>query len=108
VLLAATNASQGRGGDVKAESNRVGLDGEALANVLVSADGAGAGATFLSLWRGQVSYFLDYTRARVAGNQADAAQAASRLDQFSQDLGAFLAGANPNLTRDQVASSMAA
>ena len=107
-LLAVTTATQVSGGDVKAASNTLDLNSEALANVLVSAYGSAAGATFLSLWRGHVSSFLDYARARVAGNQADAAQAASRLDQFSQDMGAFLAGANPNLTRDQVASSMAA
>jgi hypothetical protein len=107
-LLAVTTGTQVSGGDVKAASNTLDLNSEALANVLVSAYGSAAGATFLSLWRGHIASFLDYARARLGANQADAAQAASRLDQFSQDMGAFLAGANPNLTRDQVASSMAA
>ena len=106
-LLSVTTGAQAAGGDAKAAFNALDANSQALGNVLVSAYGSAAGATFLSLWRAHIAAFLDYARARAAGNQADAAQAGTRLDQFEQDLGSFLAGANPNLTRDQVAESLA-
>ena len=82
-LSAVTTGAQVSGADVQLARNTLDASSQALANVLVSAYGSAAGATFLSLWRGHIASFLDYARARLGGNQADAVQAASRLDQFS-------------------------
>jgi hypothetical protein len=106
-LLAVTTHAQVTGADVKAASNTLDANSQALANVLVSSYGSATGATFLSLWRRHTAAFVDYARARQAGNQPDAAQASGRLDQLAQDMGGFLAGASPGLTRDQVAGSLA-
>jgi hypothetical protein len=68
--------------------------------------GAPAGKQFLALWRAHIGFFVDYAKAKAAGN-AKAAQAAKRrLDGYRQDFGAFIASANPNLPKQAVAAEL--
>ena len=105
-LSAVTTGAQVSGADVQLARNTLDASSQALANVLVSAYGSATGDTFLSIWRGHIASYLDYGRSRLSGNQLGASQAGARLDQFAQDLGGFLAGANPNLSKDRVAASL--
>jgi len=66
----------------------------------------GAGDTFLELWRKHISFFVDYAVATAGGDDAAAQQAKDDLDTYRADFGAFLAGANPNLTQDAVADAL--
>jgi len=79
------------------------LNSQDLAASIASVYGDDAGATFLELWRTHIGFFVDYTTAAVAGDAAGQQAAADDLTQYTQDFGAFLAAANPNLTQEAVA-----
>lgn len=81
------------------------LDGNsvALSQAIASVYGKEAGDAFLPLWRKHIGFFVDYTLAKAGGDEAKAQKAANDLDGYRADFGAFLASANPNLTKDAVA-----
>lgn len=80
---------------------------QALADAVGSVYGDAAGEQFLSLWRAHIGFFVDYTAARAGGDDAGAEQALADLDGYRDDFGAFLASANPNLTKEAVAEELA-
>ncbi|HEX9993538.1 MAG TPA: hypothetical protein VGB14_11480 [Acidimicrobiales bacterium] len=80
---------------------------QALADAVGSIYGDEAGEQFLSLWRAHIGFFVDYTAARAGGDDAAAEQAMADLDGYREDFGAFLASANPNLTKEAVADELA-
>ncbi len=61
---------------------------------------------FLELWRKHIGFFVDYTAAKAEGDEAAAEAAREELDGYRADFGAFLGGANPNLTEDAVAEEL--
>lgn len=79
------------------------LNSQDLAASVGSVYGEDAGEAFLGLWRSHIGMFVDYTTARVGGDEEGQAKAAADLAQYAEDFGAFLAGANPNLPQDAVA-----
>lgn len=79
----------------------------ALSEAIGSVYGDEAGETFLGLWRTHIGFFVDYTNAKATGDDAAAQAALDELDQYGQDFGAFLEGANPNLPADAVAAELA-
>jgi hypothetical protein len=84
------------------------LDGNsvALSQAIASVYGKEAGDAFLPLWRKHIGFFVDYTLGKAGGDEAKAKQAADALDGYRADFGAFLASANPNLTKDAVADAL--
>lgn len=66
----------------------------------------GAGEAFLPLWRNHIQFFVDYTAATAAGDEAAAQEARDGLDTYRADFGAFLSGANPNLPAEAVAEEL--
>ena len=66
----------------------------------------GAGPQFLELWRKHIGFFVDYTVGKATKDEAKASKAKADLDAYRADFGAFLAGANPELTKDAVADSL--
>jgi hypothetical protein len=74
-----------------------------LAASVAAVYGDDAGEAFLGLWRSHIGMFVDYTTASVAGDQAGQEKAAADLEQYSEDFGAFLSSANPNLPQEAVA-----
>jgi hypothetical protein len=65
--------------------------------------GTGAETAFLALWRKHIGFVVDYTTGVATKDKAKTDQAVNALLGYTQDFGAFLASANPNLPKDAVA-----
>ncbi|MEP7200402.1 MAG: copper amine oxidase N-terminal domain-containing protein [Chloroflexota bacterium] len=81
------------------------LDGNSvdLSKAVASIYGQGAGDAFLPLWRKHIGFFVDYTQGLAAKDKAKQDKAINDLLAYTQEFGAFLASANPNLPKDAVA-----
>jgi hypothetical protein len=77
-----------------------------LSKAIGSVYGPAAEAAFLPLWRKHIGFFVDYTMASAAKDEAKKGKAKADLDGYRGDFGAFLASANPNLTKDAVANEL--
>lgn len=78
-----------------------------LADAVGSIYGEEAGAAFLDLWRIHIGFFVDYTGAAAAGDEAGKTQAEEALSAYFLDLGDFLEKANPELPSEAVAEQLA-
>jgi len=78
----------------------------ALSEAIGSVYGPDAGEQFLALWRDHIGFFADYTAAKAEGDEKGAAAARKELDGYRAEFGAFLASANPELTKDAVAEEL--
>ena len=78
----------------------------ALSEAIASIYGKGAGDAFLPLWRKHIGFFVEYTVGKLTNDAAKSAKAKTDLDGYRADFGAFLAAANPNLTKDAVAQAL--
>lgn len=94
------------GGDLAPPAASLDENSRALAAAIGSVYGDEAGEQFLALWRTHIGFFVDYTTAVANGDAAGKAQAAADLDGYRSDFGAFLASANPNLTKEAVAEDL--
>ena len=107
VILAAsaTNAALG-GRDAEFKAAAAALDGNSvdLSKAIGSVYGQGAQDAFLPLWRKHIGFFVDYTVGVATKDQAKQDKAVSDLVGYTQDFGAFLASANPNLPKEVVAN----
>ena len=106
ILLAssATGAAlAGREAQFKAAA--AALDGNSvdIAKAIGSVYGQGAQDAFLPLWRRHIGFAVDYTVGVATKDKAKQDKAVTDLVQYTQDFGAFLASANPNLPKDAVA-----
>ena len=61
-----------------------------------------AGQAFLPLWRKHIGFFVDYTKALGAKDQAAADKAVADLTAYAGEFAAFLSSANPNLPKATV------
>ena len=75
----------------------------ALGDAIGSVYGDEARDGFLKLWRDHIGFFVEYTQAAAAGDQAGKDAAIQKLDGYRQAFAEFLAGANPNLEAGPVA-----
>jgi hypothetical protein len=55
------------------------------------------------LWRKHIGFVVDYTTGIAAKDKAKQEKAVSDLVGYSEDFGAFLSSANPNLPKNTVA-----
>ena len=105
VILAAdaTNAALGgRTAEYDAAVAELDRNSEALADTIGAAYGDSAGQAFLPLWRKHIGFFVDYTTALGANDQAAADKAVNDLTAYAGEFAAFLNSANPNLPKDTV------
>ncbi len=65
--------------------------------------GNGAETAFLALWRRHIGFVVDYTTGIAGKDKMKADKAVNDLVQYTQDFGAFLSSANPNLPKSVVA-----
>lgn len=103
LIAVSTNADAG--------SAQAALDtnGRQLANVFAAVYDDQAAATFLGQWRAHIGFFVDYAKAKADGDQAGAATAAAKLDDYSTSVGKFLAQAtNGKLSADAVTAEFRA
>jgi hypothetical protein len=104
LAAAATNAALG-GRQVEFEAAAAALDGNSqdIATSIGSVYGADAEKAFLPLWRKHIGMAVDYTVGVATKDKAKQDKAVADLIGYTQDFGAFLASANPNLPKDVVA-----
>ena len=104
LAAAATNAALGgRDGEFKAAAAALDANSVAIANAIGSVYGADAEKAFLPLWRRHIGFAVDDTVGVATCDRAKQDKAVSDLVGYSQDLGAFLSSANPNLPKSVVA-----
>ncbi|MGH7712930.1 MAG: hypothetical protein ACREOG_16690 [Gemmatimonadaceae bacterium] len=65
--------------------------------------GTGAETAFLALWRKHIGFVVDYTTGIATKDKMKSDKAVNELVQYTQDFGAFLSSANPNLPKSVVA-----
>jgi len=101
---AATGAAlQGRKGDFDAAASTLDANSVEISKAIGMVYGPGAETAFLALWRKHIGMVVDYTTGLATKNKAKQDKAVSDLVAYTQEFGAFLSGANPNLTKDVVA-----
>ena len=106
MAIMATN--QGIDGDTAAfESTAAQLDENsvALSEMIGSVYGAEAGDAFLAQWRAHIGFFVDYTTAKAADDQAGQDKAVADLGTYITDFAAFLAGPT-GLPEEALAASL--
>jgi hypothetical protein len=100
----ATGAALGaRDPEFKAAAAALDANGVDISKAIGSVYGQGAQDAFLPLWRRHIGFVVDYTIGVATKDQAKQQKAVEDLVGYSQDFGAFLASANPNLPKDVVA-----
>ena len=104
LAAAATNAALG-GRPAEFEAAAAALDANSVdvANAIGLVYGADAEKAFLPLWRKHIGMVVDYTLGTATGDKAKQDKAVNDLVGYTQDFGAFLASANPNLPKSVVA-----
>ena len=101
---AATGAALGgRDAEFKAAAGALDANSIAIAKAIGSVYGPDAETAFLPLWRKHIGMVVDYTVGAASGDRAKQDKAVSELIGYTQDFGAFLAAANPNLAKSVVA-----
>jgi hypothetical protein len=104
LAAAATSAAlERRDAEFKAAAGA--LDGNSvdIAKAIGSIYGSDAERAFLPLWRRHIGFAVDYTVGVATKDQAKQQQAVDNLVAYTQDFGAFLESANPNLPKAVVA-----
>jgi hypothetical protein len=106
IYLAASATGAALGGrSAEFEAAASALDGNSvdISKAIGSVYGQDAGTAFLALWRKHIGFAVDYTTGAATNDQARQAKAVNDLVQYTQDFGAFLSSANPNLPKAAVA-----
>ena len=71
------------------------MDGNSQDRAIGSVYGADADNAFLPLWRRHIGFVVDYTVGAASRDKAKQDKAVADLVAYTDDFGAFLAGANP-------------
>ena len=106
VMLAsgATNAALGgRQGEFEAAAAALDANSVDIAKAIGSVYGADAEKAFLPLWRRHIGFFVDYTVGVATKDKPKQDKAVNDLIGYTEDFGAFLSSANPNLPKAVVA-----
>ncbi|HLC42616.1 MAG TPA: hypothetical protein VJO34_13460 [Methylomirabilota bacterium] len=106
ILLAASAtgaALAGREAQFKGAAASLDANSVDVAKAIGSVYGQGAQDAFLPLWRKHIGFVVDYTTGLAAKDRAKQDKAVADLVQYTQDFGAFLSSANPNLPKAVVA-----
>src|SRR6266478_3735759 len=104
LAAAATNAALG-GRQAEFEAAAAALDANSVdvARAIGSVYGPDAEQAFLPLWRKHIGMVVEYTVGVATNDRARQDSAVNDLVGYTQDFGAFLSGANPNLPKSAVA-----
>jgi hypothetical protein len=104
LAAAATGAALGgREAEFKAAAGALDGNSVAIAKAIGSVYGSGAEEAFLPLWRKHIGMVVDYTVGVATADKGKQDKAVADLIQYTQDFGAFLQSANPNLPKSVVA-----
>jgi len=104
LAAAATGAALGgRDAEFKAAAAALDANSVAISNAIGSVYGQGAEDAFLPLWRKHIGMVVEYTVGVATNDKAKQDKAVADLIGYTQDFGAFLQSANPNLPKSVVA-----
>src|SRR5215475_12581107 len=104
LAAAATGAAlDGRGAEFKSAAAALDANSVDIARAIGSVYGKDAEEAFLPLWRRHIGFAVDYTVGVATKDQAKQQKAVNDLIAYTQDFGAFLQSANPNLPKTVVA-----
>ncbi len=104
LAASATGAAlDGRKAEFEAAAGALDANSVDIAKAIGSVYGVGAEQAFLPLWRKHIGFAVDYTVGVATRDKAKQDKAVGDLVQYTQDFGAFLSSANPNLPKDVVA-----
>jgi hypothetical protein len=104
LAAAATGAALGgRDAEFKAAAAALDANSVDIARAVGTVYGPDAEQAFLPLWRRHIGFAVDYTMGVAARDGAKQQKAVTELVGYTQDFGAFLASANPNLPKSVVA-----
>lgn len=105
VDLAATATRAGFDGDPQFQASAMALDKNSreLQAAVASVYGEEAGKRFYEIWNSHIGFFVDYTTAAKAGDQAGMDKAVQNLNGYVEAVSAFLGDAT-GLPREAVAS----
>jgi len=104
LAAAATGAALGgREAEFKAAAAALDANSVAISKAIGSVYGQGAEDAFLPLWRKHIGMVVDYTVGVATNDKAKQDKAVADLIGYTQDFGAFLQSANPNLPKSVVA-----
>jgi hypothetical protein len=104
LAASATGAALGgRDAEFKAAAGALDANSVAIAKAIGSVYGADAEAAFLPLWRKHIGFVVDYTVGVATKDKAKQTKAVNDLVGYTDDFGAFLSSANPNLPKATVA-----
>ena len=100
----ATNAALGgRQAEFQAAADALDANSVDIAKAIGMVYGSGAESAFLALWRKHIGFFVDYATGVATKDKVKQGKAVNDLVGYTQDFGAFLASANPNLPKATVA-----
>jgi hypothetical protein len=104
-LAAATTGAAlgGRDAEFKAAAAALDANSVAISKAIGSVYGQGAEDAFLPLWRKHIGMVVEYTVGVATNDKAKQDKAVADLIGYTQDFGAFLQSANPNLPKSVVA-----
>jgi hypothetical protein len=104
LAAAATGAALGgREAEFKAAAAALDANSVAISKAIGSVYGQGAEDAFLPLWRKHIGMVVEYTVGVATNDKAKQDKAVADLIGYTQDFGAFLQSANPNLPKSVVA-----
>ena len=104
LAAAATGAALGgRQAEFQAAASALDSNSVDLSRSIGTVYGNGAESAFLALWRKHIAFVVDYTTGIAGKDKMKADKAVNDLVQYTQDFGAFLSSANPNLPKSVVA-----
>ena len=104
LAAAATGAALGgRDAEFKAAAAALDANSVAISKAIGSVYGQGAEDAFLPLWRKHIGMVVEYTVGVATNDKAKQEKAVADLIGYTQDFGAFLQSANPNLPKSVVA-----
>ena len=104
LAAAATGAALGgRDAEFKAAAAALDANSVAISKAIGSVYGQGAEDAFLPLWRKHIGMVVEYTVGVATNDKAKQDKAVADLIGYTQDFGAFLQSANPNLPKSVVA-----
>lgn len=78
----------------------------ALADDIGSVYGQEKRDVFLEIWRSHIGFLADYTAAAKAADQAGMQQSQADLKGYVEEISTFLSGANENLPKETVATTI--
>ncbi len=104
LAAAATGAVLGgRNAEFQAAAGALDANSVDIAKAIGSVYGPEAENAFLPLWRRHIGFVVDYTQGVASKDRAKQDKAVADLVQYTQDFGALLNAANPNLPKKVVA-----